>query len=413
MTVERRPRKNPALRTRQPLLPPGLRSRAALGLAVAAGEGRFVLPRCTACSRFAWPIPELCPHCLGEIALAAAPHWATVLGATTAEVPADPYFRERAPWRVGLVQMEAGPSAVAHLHPALTTGARARLTLMLDRAGQAVLHAGPAAEEVEMQTDPQWQEMVADPRGRRILITDARHFAAPVLTEELIRAGAAEIILGLPEAWKPFAARGRIEALPAARVEPLDLVSDRSVQDLAGQIGGKVEILINTADVLRPGGIQAPCAPADARLAMETLVFGLMRLGRSFGPAMTSRGADGARGAVAWVNVLSVFAHTQPPELAGYGAAHAAALALSQSLRAGLGQGGVRLMTVLTGPTEDEWFQRFPPPRVTGKALATAILDGLMRGLDEVVIGDVARDLMARHREDPKVLQRELAQGRL
>ncbi|MGL4280208.1 MAG: SDR family NAD(P)-dependent oxidoreductase, partial [Albidovulum sp.] len=345
--------------------------------------------------------------------LADAPRDATVRAATTSEVPADPYFRECAPWLVGLVEMEAGPSALVHLHPALTTGARARLTLMLDRAGQAVLHAGPATEEAEMQPDPQWQEMVADPRGRRILITDARHFAAPALTKALLAAGAAEVVLGLPEAWKPFPGRSRIEALPAARLEPLDLVSDRSVQDLAAQIGGKVEILINTADVLRPGGIHAPGAAVDARLAMETLAFGLLRLGRSFGPAMAARGADGARGAVAWVNVLSVFAHAHPPELAGYGAAHAAAVALSQSLRAELGQGGVQLMTVLTGPTEDEWFQRFPPPRVTGAALASAIVDGLQRGLEEVVVGDVARDFMARYREDPKVLQRELAQGRL
>jgi len=264
-----------------------------------------------------------------------------------------------------------------------------------------------------MQPDPQWQEMVADPAGRRVLITDARHHAAVAIARTLVDAGASEVVLGLPESWKPFAARSGLSALNGVRLEPLDLTSDRSVQDLAAQIGGKVEILINTADVLRPGGLWTPRAPAEAKSAMETIAFGLVRLARSFGPAMTARGADGTRGAVAWVNLLSVFAHACPPELAGYGAAHAAAFALSQSLRAELAGGGVRLMTVLTGPTEDEWFQNFPPPRVSDSTLATAILDGLKRGLEDVIVGDVARDLMAMHADNPKALQRELANGRL
>ncbi|HMS96998.1 MAG TPA: SDR family NAD(P)-dependent oxidoreductase [Tabrizicola sp.] len=401
------------MRPRQPLLPPGQRSRAALRLVSVAGEGRFALPCCTTCGSFVWPIPELCPKCLGEITLQVAPRQGVVLSATTVEASADPYFRERAPWHVGLVQMDAGPSAIVHLHPPLAAGARAQLTLMLDRAGQAVLHAGPISQEDSMQSDPQWQEMVCDPRGRRVLITDARHIAAPALAQALLAAGAAEVVLGLPESWKPFAARAALKALPAVRLEPLDLASDRSVQDLATQVGGKVEILINTADILRPGGLWTPQAPVEARAAMETVAFGLHRLARAFGPAMAARGADGQRGAVAWVNLLSVFAHAHPPELAGYGAAHAAALALSQSLRAELAQGGVRLMTVFTGPTEDDWFQRFAPPRVAAKPLAAAIVNGLQRGLEEVVVGDVARDLMARHRDDPKALQRELAQGRL
>lgn len=405
-----RPPKNPDQRTRLPLLPPAARSRAAHLLTAAAAEGRFALPRCIRCGTHAWPIPELCPHCLSDICLDPAPRGAVVLSATTAEVPAEPYFRERAPWRVGLVQMAAGPSALVHLHPACRPGDQVRLTLILDRAGQAVLHAGPQ-EEDSMAADPQWQEMVADPKGRRILITDARHVCALPLTRALIAAGAAEVTLGLPEPWKTFADRSSLRALPGVRLEPLDLNSDRSVQDLAAQIAGKVEILINTADVLRPGGLMGPRAPVEAKAAMEVVGFGLLRLARSFGPAMARRGADGSLGAVAWVNLLSVFGRAPLPELAGYGAAHAAALAFSQALRVELGRGGVRLMTALTGPTEDEWFQTFPPPRVSGQAMASAIVDSLRRGLEEVVIGDVARDLVARLAENPKAVERDLAAG--
>ncbi len=406
-----RVKKNPLHRTRRPALPPGQRSRAAHLLTAAAAEGRFALPCCTACGRFAWPMPELCPACLGDMATSPAPHGARLLSATTAEVPADSYFRERAPWRVGLVQMDCGPQALVHLSPGAGMGDALRLSLLLDRAGNAVLHARREGED--MASDPQWQEMVADPRDRRILITDARHIAALPLAQALLRAGASGVFVGVPEAWKPLDSRTALAALPGVELVALDVTSDRSVSDLAAQIGGKVEILINTADLPRPGGLMAPTATADARAAMDTVAFGLMRLARAFGPALAGRGADGAAGAVAWVNVLSVFAHAHPPALAGYAAAHAAALAFSHALRADLAQGGVRLLTAFAGPTDDPWFQTFPQPKVTGKALADGIVAALRQGQEEAVIGDLARDLMDRLRENPKAVERDLAQGRL
>ena len=111
--------------------------------------------------------------------------------------------------------------------------------------------------------------------------------------------------------------------------------------------------------------------------------------------------------------MLSVFARAHPPGWAGYAAAHAAALALSHALRADLAAGGVRLVTVLTGPTEDGWFQTVDPPKVTARALADAILKALTNGLEEVAVGDVAKDLLARLEENPKAVERELAQGGL
>jgi len=401
--------KNPLSRTRQPLLPPAARSTDAHLLTAAAAKGRFALPCCTGCGRFAWPIPAVCPDCLSEMELRDVAADGHLIAATTAEVPADRYFRERAPWRVGFVQLGCGPQALVHLHPAAQPGDALRLTLMLDRAGQAVLHAGPQGGD--MTTDPQWQHMTADPRGRQVLITDARHIAALSLAEALVKAGAVAIYAGVPEIWKPLPQRAALVSVPGLSLHPLDLTSDRSVADLARDIGGKVEILINTADLPRPGGLNGPAAQTDARAAMETVAFGLMRLARSFGPPMAARGADGPLGAVAWVNVLSVFARVHAPGLAGYAAAHAAALALSHALRAELAQGGVRLMTVLTGPTEDDWFQTFDLPKVTGKALGDAVLGGLQRGLEEVTVGDMARDLLQRLSENPKAVERAFAAG--
>jgi hypothetical protein len=73
--------------------------------------------------------------------------------------------------------------------------------------------------------------------------------------------------------------------------------------------------------------------------------------------------------------------------------------------------GGVRVMNVYAGPLDDEWHQPLPPPKVTPAALARAVVAGLRDGLEEVFVGDVARDLAARWRRDPALLAREMEEG--
>jgi len=124
---------------------------------------------------------------------------------------------------------------------------------------------------------------------------------------------------------------------------------------------------------------------------------------------MASRGADGVTSACAWVNLLSIYGQAANPSYAAYGAAHAAALALSYSLRAELANGGVRLMNVFSGPTDSEWFQALPQPKVAPKAIADAVVDGLKRGLEDLYVGDIARDLHERLLENPKAVERALA----
>lgn len=411
--LEKPKRKNPLARTRLPLLPPQSRSRRAHELTAAAAEGRFALQRCDACGAFAYPMREACPQCLSaELSMADAPDTGIVLSVTAAEVPADNYFRERAPWHVGLVKFDCGPTALCHVHEACQPDMPVRLFLKLDKAGQAVFYAVPREGKFDMADDPQWRELTADPRHRRVLVTDGRHPVAVALVARLKKAGAGSIFVGVPEVWKPFPAREALEKQDDVHLVPLDVTSETSAGDFARDYGAKIEIVINTADFIRPGSILAPGQINPARDAMEVIVFGMMRLAQALAPVMMSRGADGAAGAAAWVNLLSVYGEAHAPGFAAYGAAQAAALALSHALRAELGAGGVRLINVLTGPTDSEWFQTLPQPKVGQKAIADAVVDGLIRGLEEVYVGDIAKDLHQRLKANPKAVERELGRER-
>jgi NAD(P)-dependent dehydrogenase (short-subunit alcohol dehydrogenase family)/uncharacterized OB-fold protein len=402
------PKKNPQQRTLSPTRPPETRSRASLGLSAAAAEGRFALQVCAECGTVQYPPRDACRQCLGsDLPWRDIPANGQLLAETTIRTSTNLYFRERTPWRTGSVQLDAGPVVICHVHGDCARSSRVVMWNLLDRAGQAVLLAVPEERTPVMEDDPQLRQMTAHPKHRRILVTDARNPGTPALVRALKAAGAASIYVGESESWRPYPERAELDQIDGLDIQPLDVTDTASVQKLAGEYGGKVDILINNARFIRPGGVLARGDTAFARDEIEVNYLGLMRLAQAFGPAMCGRSSDGINSAAAWVNMLSVDALSNTSEYGCFGASNAAAYALSQSLRAEFRSSGLRVMNVFTGPTDDDWYQPLPPPKVTHQALARSVVDGLQRGLEDVYCGDVAKDLHERFQHNPKVLERE------
>ncbi|MCY6379435.1 SDR family NAD(P)-dependent oxidoreductase [Hoeflea prorocentri] len=402
-------KKNPQKRTVSPTRPPEARSRAFLGLSAAAAEGRFALQHCAECGAVQYPPRDACSSCLStELAWKDTDPAGSILAETTIRTSMKLYFKERAPWRTGTVKLDAGPVVICHLHGDCARNDRVNLLNRLDRSGQAVLFAVPQERSPNMEDDPQLRAMTSDPKHRRVLIADARNANAPALAKALVDAGAATVFVGEAESWRPNPAREALEAISNVVILPLDVTDTASVQELAGEIGGKTDILINNARFVRPGGVLARGDTAFARDEMEVNYLGLMRLAQAFGPGMCGRTADGDNSAVAWVNILSVHALSNSPDYGCFSASNAAARSLSQSLRAEFRASGLRVMNVYCGPTEDDWHQPLPPPKVTPQALARVVLQGLRDGLEETCCGDVAKDLYERYRDNPNVLEREM-----
>lgn len=123
-------------------LPPSARSAAAAGLNRVAAEGRFALQRCADCGCVQYPVRDACVRCLGvRLAWHDVPAGGELLAATTVRHSLLPYFTARGPCRIGTVRLDAGPSAIAFVGDGIEPGDRVQLALMLDDAGQAVLHA--------------------------------------------------------------------------------------------------------------------------------------------------------------------------------------------------------------------------------------------------------------------------------
>jgi hypothetical protein len=203
MPLMRPKRKNPVQRTRQMNVPPWARGRVAMGLTVAAAEGRFELQVCQDCgtcsTRRARPAAIARRHaCSGARSRAqasccrhhAAPQQRPVLPRTPALAagPGAPGCRtdggDPPAWR------RAGPGA------RVTVGAR------LDRAGRAVLIAFPPEETPHMADDPMLREMTCDPKMRKILVTDGMTAVGQATVRALVKAGADIVWVGHAEPWK-------------------------------------------------------------------------------------------------------------------------------------------------------------------------------------------------------------------
>lgn len=410
--------KNPQLRTPQLTLPPASRGRVALGLTTAAAEGRFALQVCADCGTVQYPPREACCGCLSHrLDWSNQSGTGVLLSTTTLHHSNDPYFRDRLPWRLGMVRLDAGPSVMVHLHgdvplPEVTIDTvRVRVTARLDRSGKAVLVALPEQETPHMADDPMLREMASDPRHRKVLVTDGKSAVGQALIKALIAAGADRIWAGQTEPWKSAPGLAELAQLPQVTLVPLDLGQERSVNELAGQIGGKVDIVINNAELHRTYGISGRRGVEVARAEMEINYFGLLRLAQAFGPVLRARAADGPTHATAWVNLLSIFALANWPGQGTFSASKAAAYSLAQALRADMRASGIHVLNVFPGPLDDEWNQPMPPPKVVPSALASAIVKALRDGVEDIYPGDVAQDWLARWRDNPKVLERELAAG--
>ena len=265
-----------------------MRSRTAHGLTAAAAEGRFALQVCLDCSAVIYPPRDACPSCLSaRLPFRDVDRGGTLVAETTVQTSTDPYFRERTPWRVGTVKLDAGPVVVAHLHGDAVEGGRVRLEFKLDKSGSAVAIALPEKDTPNMADDPHLREMTCDPKFRRVLITDGRTAVGQAMAKAFSDAGAVDRVRR-PRRCLEAVSRASTRFAEIERVEivPLDVTDTESVTEQAEQNGARIDIVVNTAEHVRSGGVVDRHGLTVAREEMDIRYLGLMRLAQAFGPVL-------------------------------------------------------------------------------------------------------------------------------
>jgi NAD(P)-dependent dehydrogenase (short-subunit alcohol dehydrogenase family) len=200
---------------------------------------------------------------------------------------------------------------------------------------------------------------------RAVLVTGANRGIGRALVEEALRRGAKRVYAGTRQ---PLIHSDE-------RVTPLTLdVTNAAQIQAAVENVESLDILINNAGVDLYGDISERAA-IERHLAVN--LFGTHGVTHAFLPLLTR-----SRGAI--VNVLSLAAVAALPFDPTYSISKAAALSLSQSLRALLGGRGVRVHVVLPGPVDTDMTRGLDIPKTSPDSVARAIFDGLGKGEEEI-----------------------------
>jgi NAD(P)-dependent dehydrogenase (short-subunit alcohol dehydrogenase family) len=201
--------------------------------------------------------------------------------------------------------------------------------------------------------------------GKTILVTGANRGIGQALVAEALSRDATRVYAGTRQ---PL-------AHPVPRVTPLtlDVTNPAQTQAATEQVEA-LDLLINNAGIWLYDDL-GDRAMLEEHLAVN--FYGPWGVTQAFLPSLTR-----SRGAI--VNNVSLMALAALPLTPAYSISKAAAFSLTQSLRALLAGRGVRVHTVLTGPTDTEMTRGFDIPKASAASVARAILDGVEAGEEDI-----------------------------
>jgi NAD(P)-dependent dehydrogenase (short-subunit alcohol dehydrogenase family) len=201
--------------------------------------------------------------------------------------------------------------------------------------------------------------------NKTVLITGAGRGIGRALVEEALRRGAKRVYAGT---------RGPL-AHADARVTPvmLDVTSATDIRRAVTSVDN-LDVLVNNAGVAPYDDLNNPDI-LERTFAVN--LFGVLNVTRAFLPLLKR-----SRGAV--VNHLSIVALAALPLIPAYSISKAAALNLTQSLRALLAGDGVKVHGVLLGPVDTDMNRGLNIPKATTESAARGIFDGLEQDEEDI-----------------------------
>jgi NAD(P)-dependent dehydrogenase (short-subunit alcohol dehydrogenase family) len=200
---------------------------------------------------------------------------------------------------------------------------------------------------------------------KTVLITGANRGVGKALVKEALNRGAKRVFVGtrsiLPNTDP------RVTALT------LDVTNALQIQRAVDEVAD-LDVLINNAgiaiyeDLTDLGVIQKQ---------LDVNLLGPLKVTQAFLPLLTR-----SKGAI--VNILSMVAVAPYPVLPGYSISKAAALSLTQSLRALLKRRGVGVHAVILGGVDTDMSRGYDGPKVSPASAAVGIFDGLENGEEDI-----------------------------
>lgn len=232
-----------------------------------------------------------------------------------------------------------------------------------------------------------------------VLITGANRGIGKAYAEELRKAGAKKIYLGVRN---PASVKDMVAAYPDIYV-PLTLdVTKNSEIKAAAQKAGDVQILINNAGIALMDDLSTPTAAENARAEFEVNYIGPLLMTQAFAPVLKKNGGG------VLVTVSSIAGHVAFPMFTTYCASKFAAHSLILSSRAQLAAQGTRVIGVYPGPIDTDMAKDVPMDKVPPADVALATIKAIESGAEDVFPDPMAQGLYSALRADPKAVEKQM-----
>ena len=227
--------------------------------------------------------------------------------------------------------------------------------------------------------------------NKTILITGANRGIGKALVDEALRRRAKRVYAGM---------RSPVEHSDK-RVTPLtlDVTNASQIQRAVGAVD-TLDLLINNAGI----AIYDDLSNLDAlEQTFAVNFFGLLKVTNAFLPLLKR-----SKGTI--LNNLSLAGLAPLPIIPSYSTSKAAALNLTQSLRALLASQGVTVQAVIIGPVDTDMNRGFDIPKVSAESVAAGIFNGLEKGEEEIFPDHASQSIAEGWRAGAsKTLERQFA----
>ena len=256
-----------------------------------------------------------------------------------------------------------------------------------------------AADESPEQIQPK------ESRGMKIagtvaLVTGSNRGIGRAYVDALIQRGAAKVYITArdPSKLADLAAKyGKKVSVLA-----LDITKPAQVAT-AASMAGDVTLLVNNAGINRQKALIAAAALDSAREEMDTNYFGTLSMCRAFASLLKRNGG----GAI--VNMLSILSRVSMPAIGSLCASKAAALSMTQGVRAELAKQQTLVVGVMPGAVDTDMARDFQGPKDAPIDVANAALDAVEAGAEDVYPGGMAQGVAAGLKANAKAVEKEFS----
>lgn len=192
-------------------------------------------------------------------------------------------------------------------------------------------------------------------------------------------------------------------AIDSERIVPvqIDITKPEEVAAVADKVVG-INLLINNAGVMAHSSMLTGDLEMIER-DMQTNYLGTLNVIRSFAPVLEKN----SPGAI--VNILSLVSLACIPVIGGYCASKAAALSLTQAIRAELSDKRIDVHGVLPGAVDTDMGRDFDIAKTSPNDVAQSILQGVEADEEDIFPDMMSTETYAAWIKDRKFVERQFA----